>query len=734
MTRSTLCLIAVLTMTTAALAQAGSSPFSDAVAAWHFKDLSDAVGANSALQAFGEAKTGVALDGDERAASLASGGDGFVAELSPGYFLAGQGADGELNLTGEAMTMCIRLRDKSGKWDTSLFSKHGGHSNLLYNLFSTDLGGGMLIGFELGIQGESGMHQVKVPVSRIGAKDWHDVIVRFGGGRLELFVDGICYDSTPVSGRLRENTPEGCVIGGESTQGDVVRPFKGMIDHTALWKRALSDDEIVALSGGKEVVERRKAEMQAEEKARKEKEPQIHEELLEKANASVAEAAKKAPQDPLRPIYHLMTAANWINDPNGPIYFNGEYHMFFQHNPYGDQWGNMSWGHAVSKDLVHWEHLPIALTPNPDSCDKDGIFSGCCVIDNGVPTIIYTGVNPEVQCIATSSDGMRTWTKYPGNPVIGERPRNDLQGFRDPFAWKEDDGWYLVVGSGINGEGGTALLYRSPDLRQWEYVHPLCVGFGKNWECPNFFPLGDKHVLVVSPHGQVKYSVGKYEDHKFTPGEWRPLNLGEANFYAPNCMEDPQGRRILWGWIIGGGSQGYPWNSCLTLPRVLTLRPDNSLGMEPAPELAALRGKHLGFKDLAVGPKDPFVLEGVSGDALEIAIECDPGNVDLVGLEVRRSPDGEEKTAIVYDNVRLRLSAGDQTGDFQLLAGEDTLNLRIFVDKSAIEVYANGRECLVCRALPKRDDCFGVALFAKGEIARFRSVDIWEMNSIWREP
>ena len=268
-----------------------------------------------------------------------------------------------------------------------------------------------------------------------------------------------------------------------------------------------------------------------------------HKTLLIKANASVAEARNKTSQDPLRPVYHLTTPANWINDPNGPIYFNGEYHMFFQHNPYGSNWGNMSWGHAVSKDLVYWQHLPIALTPNPGSYDKDGVFSGCCVINDGVPTIMYTGVSPEVQCIARSYDNMRTWVKYEGNPVIPKRPRDDLEGFRDPFAWKEGNMWYAVIGSGIKNQGGTALLYKSPDTLSWEYMHPLCIGFGQNWECPNFFKLGDKHVLVVSPHGEVKYSIGDYKNHTFTPGLWQRMDFGEREgFYAPNCLEDENGR------------------------------------------------------------------------------------------------------------------------------------------------------------------------------------------------
>ena len=396
-----------------------------------------------------------------------------------------------------------------------------------------------------------------------------------------------------------------------------------------------------------------------------------HKQLLTKANASVDSVVDKVATDPLRPVFHLTTAANWINDPNGPIQYKGEYHMFFQHNPYGEKWGNMSWGHAVSKDLVHWKHLPIALTPNPDSYDKDGVFSGCCVVHEGVPTILYTGVHPQTQCVAKSYDDMLTWEKYAGNPVIPERPRDDLEGFRDPFVWKEGNSWYMVIGSGIKGQGGTALLYTSKDLLSWEYLNPLCVGFGINWECPNFFPLGDKHVLVVSPHGDVQYSVGEYKNFRFSPGLWRSIDLGgKEGFYAPNCLLDDKGRRIMWGWIIGGGSDGFPWNGVLTLPRELTLRPDGRLGMKPVEELKQLRGKHVPFGEFVLNPDADFVLPDVQGSCLEIMVEIEPGNAEAFGVKVLCSPDGKEETAITYNNNYQNLSAADKSGDFQLLPNE----------------------------------------------------------------
>lgn len=458
-----------------------------------------------------------------------------------------------------------------------------------------------------------------------------------------------------------------------------------------------------------------------------------HAAQLEKANASVAAAIEQAQADPHYPVYHLRPAAYWNNDPNGPIYFDGRYHMFFQHNPYGEQWGNMSWAHVVSEDLVHWEHWPIALTPNPDSYDKGGIFSGCCVIDGGVPTILYTGVSPEVQCLATSTDGMRTWTKHPANPVIPERPRDGLEGFRDPFVWKEDGGWYMLIGSGIQGVGGAALLYRSRDLIAWEYLHPLCTGFATNWECPLFFPLGGRHVLVVSPHDDVRYAIGNYDRaaHTFAPGAWQRLDIAEGGpFYAPNSMFAPDGRLLLWGWVRGGGGEGHPWNGCLTLPRVLELRGDGTLGIEPAAELAALRGRHWRFEDVELDGRRPFVLEGVEGSALEIAVNIDIGNAERVGLEVRRPAGGKDAVDIAYDNKALRLHAGGHAGAFQVLPGEDGLQLRVFLDQSVVEVYANGRAALTTRVYPD-ENALGIALYSKGRPARARTVDVWAMGSIW---
>ena len=335
----------------------------------------------------------------------------------------------------------------------------------------------------------------------------------------------------------------------------------------------------------------------------------------------------KLAADPLRPQFHLLPAKNWMNDPNGPIFWNGLYHMFFQYNPNAAVWGDMHWNHAVSEDMIHWRHLPIALAPTPGWADADGCFTGSAVNDNGAATILYTGVQEtpferatlrdghhnfrETQCLATSSDPqLRTWNKWK-DPVI--QPPNDpkLTGFRDPFLWQDEKTklWYLGVASGQFKVGGRVLLYRSKDLRNWEYLHPLATGHwtekentnpvdsGEMWECPDFFPLGKKHVLLYSTAGQVIWEVGELDPKELVFHPQKRGVLDHGAYYAQKTQLDAGGNRILWGWIpekrpdselIAAG-----WAGCMALPRVLSLGPDNELLMRFATEAKSLRGKVL---------------------------------------------------------------------------------------------------------------------------------------------
>jgi beta-fructofuranosidase len=314
----------------------------------------------------------------------------------------------------------------------------------------------------------------------------------------------------------------------------------------------------------------------------------------------------------------------------------------------------------------------------------------------------------------------------------------------------------MIIGSGVKGEGGMALMYRSPDLRKWEYLHPLAKGpvqkpakpggieLSEMWECPDFFPLGPKHVLVVSTGGKAPYFTGAYDGRHF-----EPLSLGQTDFgcaYAPKTMPDAKGRRIYWAWIRERRTKeahtAAGWAGVMSLPRVMTLGTGPALGMEPAPELRSLRTKNVRIGPSAIPPGEQQLLKGVHGDCLEIVAELDPGDARRCGIRVRCSPNGEEQVRIYYqrpqellavDTTRSSLgkevSTGVEQGSFHLAAGEK-LRLQVFLDGSVIEVFANGRFCLTERSYPTRLDSLGIGLFAEGGKAKLVSMDVWQMRPI----
>jgi beta-fructofuranosidase len=459
--------------------------------------------------------------------------------------------------------------------------------------------------------------------------------------------------------------------------------------------------------------------------------------------AAAATPASKLAADPQRPQYHLLPAANWMNDPTGPIYWQGRYHMFYQYNPNGAFWGDMHWGHAVSEDLLHWKHLPVALSPTPGGPDKDGVFSGCTVIDDGVPTAIYTGVNPETQCIATSGGDLTAWKKFAGNPVLAVPPAGlQVAGFRDPAVWKEGDTWLMALGSGFRGKGGAILLYESKDLRHWNYLYPLATGqmhagagaknpleTGEMWECPDFFPLDGKHLLIYSTEHAVKYLMGRFADRRLHPETTGGLDYG--SYYAARSMAIAGDRRILWGWLTEGRSaeaqRAAGWSGVMSLPRELKLY-GSQVQTRPAPEVEKLRGKRLGAD--------------ASGDCLEIQAEIDPGDAPMAGLTLRIAADRSEQTPVYYDrNARLlcvdrRQSSTDRSVDREMQSGpfalgrRETLHLHIFLDGSVIEIFANDRFCLTARIYPAGPRSMGVALYSSGGTAKMVSFDAWEMRPI----
>lgn len=459
--------------------------------------------------------------------------------------------------------------------------------------------------------------------------------------------------------------------------------------------------------------------------------------------------------DPSRPIFHYLPPSNWMNDPNGVIQWQGQYHLFYQYNPDGANHANMHWGHAVSEDLVHWRDLPVALAPTPNSVDEGGIFSGSAIDNNGVPTVFYTGVSPDytiqVQCLASSHDGLLTWQKHPHNPVIGNVPKEAKQttDFRDPFVWHQDNKWQLLVGSSIADEGGAVFLYQSDDLINWEYKNPILVGeggeYGLVWECPNLFQLGDKWVLIVSGNsnhitGDVFYFVGTYENGYFTPENEGIFDY--AYLYAPLTLEDDKGRRLMWGWVREGRSEDAfvkaGWAGMQCVPRELSLDSQNRLCSQPVSEIETLRGKHHHYDNIQLS--GDLNLE-VRGLALDIVGKLDINPNSKMTLSLACSEDGQQGTEISYDASSAQLTinrtkSSTKSSDerdikhvIHQLDENETLDLRILLDGSVIEIIANKRTSITTRIYPENFDNNYLQL--KGNNISLLKLDIYEMSSIW---
>jgi beta-fructofuranosidase len=423
---------------------------------------------------------------------------------------------------------------------------------------------------------------------------------------------------------------------------------------------------------------------------------------------------EKLMRDPLRPQFHLLPKANWQNDPCAPRFFRGQYHMFFQYNPEAAVWGDMHWAHAVSPDLIHWKHMPVALSPTPGSYDAFGCFTGSVLPGAEVPTILYTGVTRskpetirgeglhEVQCLATSTDpDLRSWKKMDKPVLEGPPPGLQVTGFRDPCPWKDGDTWYLIVGSGFNKVGGAVLLYTSRDGRNWSYLHPLAQGkwnrssqsnpvdTGEMWECPDFFPLGDRHVLLYSTERKVYWEVGTFDksDLRFH-SETRGL-LDHGSYYAMKSMVDAKGRRILWGWVqetrTPDQCRAAGWAGAMALPRVLSLGADNQLRMEVPPEFATLRKNTQTLQAVQTLP--------IENRAAEIVCNFKAGE-SACGLELRA--DGTPLFSIRYAGGTRSVSVGGNT--LPLSPNQDGVStVHLWIDGSIIETFVDGKEAMTAR-------------------------------------
>lgn len=471
----------------------------------------------------------------------------------------------------------------------------------------------------------------------------------------------------------------------------------------------------------------------------------------------------------LKPIYHFMPKKNWMNDPNGTIYYKGEYHLFYQYNPFGYTWQNMHWGHAKSKDLIYWERLPIALYPSNEKGELH-CFSGCCVIKDDQPVIIYTTIGQNrgsetveytlvdgklqsrvlgaQQWMATGSSDMLTWEKYNDNPLIDVDIHGDMdiKEWRDPFVWKEDNTWYMVI-AGVHGKEGCILIYKSEDLKNWVYLNKLYKEEDVVLECPNIVVFGDMYLLIysVTEEKQVKYCVGKMSrDYTLKVEENGYIDSGKSCYYATNICLDGKNRVILWGWL-NESARGElenigEWAGIQCLPRVLEYDGSNGLIMRPVPEVESIRGNQISLKDYIIVNEVKNI--DLRGKAFEIQAEFHLGkDVKNFGFKLLCSPDGQEKTIINFNIIKNTFSIirdkssiskdvikDNIDGDFNI--DGDKLKVHIYVDYSSLEVFVDYRKCMSARVYPLLEESELIYIYTDGEL-KINKLDAWELNSIW---
>ena len=464
--------------------------------------------------------------------------------------------------------------------------------------------------------------------------------------------------------------------------------------------------------------------------------------------------------DPLRPQFHLLPAKNWMNDPNGPIYWKGLYHMFYQYNPGAAVWGDMHWAHAVSPDMIHWRHLPLALAPSPGGADADGCFTGSAVDDHGTATIIYTGVKNsapeeatprdgvhtfrEVQCLATSSDTkLRTWEKWK-QPIL--EPPNDpgLTGFRDPFLWQEGNIWYLGVGAGFRKEGGCVLLYRSRDLRKWEYLHPLATGkwtgrdsvnpvdSGEMWECPDFFALGTKHVLLYSTAGSVIWEVGELDSKDTVFHVQKRGILDHGAYYAQKTQLDSLGNRVLWGWIPEKRPEAEfsaaGWAGCMSLPRLLSIGTDGDLEMRVASVADSLRAKTFVLPQQHVAASE----RGAALKAIRFDNVCGEltwrtkAAASAFNLEDRRGT--WWSLHLQPQDSRVKLTVNGTFVDLPATSAPER-EFQLFLDASVAELICDRKHALTTRIYRKPEGPLRIVL-GDSDLAQITSLQAWQLRSI----
>lgn len=473
--------------------------------------------------------------------------------------------------------------------------------------------------------------------------------------------------------------------------------------------------------------------------------------------------------DKERPEFHLSPRVGWMNDPNGFSYYKDKFHLYYQYYPYDSQWGPMHWGHVVSDDLLHWEYLPSAIAPDMPY-DYVGCFSGSAIeLPDGKQLFMYTGVRKEAQpdggvrdiqtqCLATG-DGM-DYEKDPRNPIltVEDMPENSSPfDFRDPKMWKCEDGSYrcVTVNDRADGTGGRILLYRSEDGYNWKFESVMLSNdgnFGKMWECPDFFSLDGKDVVLVSPQDMLPKDfeyhngdgtlclIGKFDEttKTFIPESDQAVDYG-IDFYAMQTVEAPDGRRIMIGWMQNWDTCNLytfkePWFGQMSLPRELSVK-NGRLIQKPIRELEELRHDKVVYENVTL--KDTTIrLDGIKGRRVDMELTLRPGDEEKLYQKfwVRFAQDEKYFTSLSFRphesllKVDRKFSGSRRAIIHQrrslVRSDKGQIKLRIILDNFSMEVFVNDGEHVMAATVHTDLSADGISFVADGAV----TMDIVKYN------
>ncbi len=713
-----------------AFGQQENNSFKNAVASWPLANVNDITTANSRLKIHGDVKFVQLTPGEARDSKI-RGGDGIAAKFNGGWLDAGQGVNNELDISGYNLSILVRVKPDEVRAFTPLVDKAGNDQSIAYCLALTKEGNDVYIESLEGSDDIAGAYFLKYKLPTAEVNRWHDIILRFNGKVSQLYVDGYLRDDEVNVGEIRNWNKRPLLIGAQykneygyvdGNASQVEASFTGLIDHVVIWNRYLTDNQVKAMSDVNELKDGR---------------PEYYKEKY-------------------RPQFHFSAKKYWLNDPNGLVYYNGIYHLYFQYMPPHRPGAYKDWGQATSKDLVHWKQIPYHLTPQKV---WGGCWTGSAVVDvnnsagfqtgkeKTIVAIVTLGGEPEsglgplcTQDIAYSNDEGKTFVYYDQNPVI----KNIYHSNRDPkVVWDSiSRKWILSLFMDKENEFD---LFSSTNLKNWKYLSRVTLD-GVS-ECPGFMPLpvdGNKSQIKWLFYGaNGHYMIGSFDGTTFTP-ETKVLRLDYGmNYYAAQTWNNAPGGCILIAWMPTQQYPGMPFQQQMTFPTKLTLH-NTSDGLKvyrmPVPEIKTLYDKKYEWTNETLNP-DGNIFKKLNGQLFDMNIEVDIKDSASFTIGLRN-------VAIHYNTVTGILSCGgdemkinpkpdsseknkmNNMGQALLKPVNEKIKLRILLDRNSVEIFGNDGEVVISSCFMPKDDDTTYSFSSKGGVKIEKAV-VHTLKSAW---